>query len=184
MPNGHQKRDLGAIQKCREEWVGDAALRYAIRHAICVLHPNEGSDELACRAGIIESNRVLSGFCKSRGWPFRCNGLEREVGKFFREGKIENAMELALNLIAYVESKPELELDFRSRMIGNMSRKYKLRPLPCICGSMNIRVWQKPPQIVCHDCGYELRVSTEERLKATAVIEGWNTARQQQQTAA
>jgi hypothetical protein len=42
---------------------------------------------------------------------------------------------------------------------------------------MNLEIWQKPPKVVCRDCGVVAYVSSAERLLATDVIEAWNALR-------
>ena len=139
--------------------------------------PDETAEGLKGRLDAYINNGLLGAFCKAHphlGFG-GCNSFERYLGNeiMIRHRDIAKLYPLCRDLVMFGrESK--IEERFRDNMVRR-NRHKSVRPLPCECGSMNLRFWRKPSKVVCHDCGRFFQ--PPQQPSGQALVQSWNAYR-------
>jgi hypothetical protein len=163
----------GTNQMQRQEWVGDAVLDMLVKMILAEDHPEDTVEALVGRVDAFINNGIVSKFCKANRLPIGSNGFERELAAVV-ETNFPLAKRQVRRLIEFAKST-NAEQRFRERMI-HRNQHTDPRPLPCLCGSMNLRVWRKPSKVVCADCSREF-VPEKQIHSAQHLIAAWNKVR-------
>ncbi len=172
----------GTNKMQRTEWIGDHALRLMMSIALSEAFPEETVEGLRGRLDAYINNKLLSRYMHHHHIYFDgagggANGFERYLGELFIHDRwhFSESLRLCMDLIEFAKDTGA-EKNFRDGMIKRNTHGHPVKPLPCECGSMNLRFWKRPSQVVCADCK---RVFKPEKSIASAkvLINVWNEYR-------